>query len=54
MKLICVKTPCGIDLLGAKLSIDGHDMEVCGLAKQEYKDGLLWQWWIVMPDENIY
>lgn len=53
MKLICIKSVYGVDLpLNAKLSIDGNEMEVCGLAKQEYKDGLLSQWWIVMPDEK--
>lgn len=50
MRTICIKTPHGIDLpLNTKITIDGRELEVCGLAKQEYIDGLLWQRWIVMP-----
>lgn len=48
MRTICLKTPLGVDLLHAILTINGRDLEFCGLADQKYKDGLLWQWWIVM------
>lgn len=48
MTAICVISPQSVDLLNARIVIAGHEMEVCGLARQEYKDGLLRQWWIVM------
>ena len=51
MTIICVKSSRGIDLLGAQITINDQDMEVCGLARQEYKDGLLWQWWLLLPAE---
>lgn len=52
MKLICIKSPNGVELLGVQLSIDGNNMEVLGLAKQEYKDGLLYQYWIVEEQKD--
>ena len=51
MKLICIKTKYGVDLLGAIISIKGNNVEVLVLAKQEYKNDLLWQWWIVMDQK---
>ena len=51
MRTICVKTPHGLDLLHAWIILGGEEMEVCGLARQEYVDGLLWQWWILMEKE---
>jgi hypothetical protein len=48
MKIICIKSHYGVNLpLNTQISIDSHNMEVCGIAKQEYKDGLLYQYWIV-------
>ena len=53
-KLIRIKTRYGADLMGAQLIIDDKAWVVCGLAKQEYRNNLIWQWWIIMPDTNIF
>lgn len=50
MELICIKSRSGVDLSGAQLSFDNRPFTVGGLAKQEFKDGLLWQWWIILED----
>ncbi len=48
MTIVRLKTPRDVDLLHGILSIHGKELEFCGLAREEYKDGMLWQWWIVM------
>lgn len=51
MKLLCTVTKHGLNLpLHARLSIDGQVMTVLGLAKQEERDGQIWQWWIVAEE----
>lgn len=50
MKLICIKTRLGVDLSGAQLIINNRPYTVGGKAKEEFKDGLLWQWWIILED----
>jgi hypothetical protein len=48
MKLICVKSEYGVCIpLNTSIIIDNNELEVLGLAKQEERDGLIWQWWIV-------
>jgi hypothetical protein len=53
-KIIRIKSRYGADLMGAQIFMDNKAWEVCALAKQEYRNGWLWQYWIVMPDKNIY
>ncbi len=48
MATICCKTNRGVDLLHVTLTIDDRELEICGLARQELRNGTLWQWWIVM------
>lgn len=52
MTVICILSSQGVDLLNKRIIIDDRVMELCGLAREEYKDGLLWQWWIAMEDEK--
>lgn len=48
MRLLCTKTQFGIDLpLNMEMTLGNCTMEVLGLAKQEYRDDMIWQWWIV-------
>lgn len=51
-KLICIKTRYGADLMDAQIFIDDRAWVVCALAKQEYRNGWLWQYWIIMPDKH--
>ena len=53
-KLVTIKTRYGADLMGAKIFMDNKAWEVCALAKQEYRNGWLWQYWIVMPCKKVY
>lgn len=53
-KIVRIKSRHGADLLGAQMLMDDKNWEVCALAKQEIKNGWLWQWWIVMPVKNVY
>lgn len=50
MRTICIISSRRIDLLNARIIINDRVMELCGLAREEYKDGQLWQWWIAMED----
>ena len=48
MKLLITKSKYGLDLpLNTTLSTDEAEFEILGLAKQEVRDGIVWQWWIV-------
>lgn len=48
VRLLCTKTQFGIDLpLNMEMTLGNRTMEVLGLAKQEYRDDIIWQWWIV-------
>jgi hypothetical protein len=49
---LCIKTRYGADLLGAQITLDSKPWEVCALAKQEYRNGWIWQWWIIMPSQQ--
>ena len=53
-KLFLTKTKYGASLNGAELYFDDKPWEVCGLAKQELRNELLYQWWIIMPKVKIY
>ena len=53
-KLVTIKTRYGADLMGAQIFMDNKKWEVCALAKQEYRNGWLWQYWIVMPCKKVY
>ena len=53
-KLITIKTKYGADLMGAQIFLDNKAWEVCALAKQEYRNGWLWQCWIVMPSKTKF
>jgi hypothetical protein len=51
MKLLITKSKYGLDLpLHTTWSTDEVEFEVLGLAKQEERDGMILQWWIV--EEN--
>ena len=52
MTILCVKTFEALDLLHAIFTINEHDLECCGLVKQQYKDGRLWQWWLLMDAQK--
>ena len=52
MRTICIRSRKGVDLLQAVIEMNGRPMEVCGLAKESYKDGYLWQWWILMGQQE--
>lgn len=48
MKLLITKSKYGLDLpLHTAWSTDEVELEILGLAKQEVRDGIIWQWWIV-------
>lgn len=48
MNIICIKTKLGIDLpVDTQILIDDQHYSVMGLAREEEKDGLICQWWIV-------
>ena len=51
-KLFLVKTRYGADLLGAELLFEDGTWTVCGLAKQEYRNSIIWQWWIIVKDDK--
>lgn len=53
-KLFTVKTRYGADLMDAQINLDGRAWIVCALAKQEFRNGWLWQYWIVMPAKNNF
>ena len=53
-KLIRIKSRYGADLMDAQIFMDNKPWTVCGLAKQEYRNGFIWQWWIIMPDKTIF
>lgn len=53
-KLIRIKSRYGTDLMGAQILLDNKVWVVCGLARQEYRDSYIWQWWIIMPDKNKF
>ena len=53
-KLIRTKTRYGVDLMGAQILFEDKAWTVCALAKQEYRNNFIWQWWIVMPDKNLF
>ena len=48
MYIICLKSKQPLNLLDTVLTIGERELEFCGLARQELRDGRLWQWWIVM------
>ena len=52
MKTLITKTKTGIDLLDTQLAIDNSYYTVGGKIKEEFHDGLLYQWWILI-DEKI-
>jgi hypothetical protein len=54
MKIICTKSRHGVDLpLSTAINIDSINIEILGLAKQEYKDDLVYQYWIVEEINKI-
>ena len=53
-KLIRTRSRYGIDLMDTQILLDGKAWKVCALAKQEYRNGFIWQWWIILPDKPLF
>ena len=53
-KLIRIKSRYGADFMDAQIFMDNKPWTVCALAKQEYRNGFIWQWWIIMPDKTLF
>ena len=46
--LLCTKSRSALDIPhDTVLTIAGQPVEILGLARTEYRDGMFWQWWII-------